>query len=232
MTPVDRQKEEAALAALGLVQDGMIVGLGTGSTAAFFVKALGQRVREGLKVTGVPTSVATGNLARSLNIPLAELGDCAPPDLVIDGADEVDGQFRLIKGGGAALLREKIVAASAAHMVVIADQAKEVPVLGRFPLPIEVVPFGHADTARRISRALAPQRLLLRQDGAGQPLMTDGGHVIYDAHFGEIGDADHVARVLESTPGVVDHGLFIGLAKTLIVGTGSGARIKTQPLPR
>jgi ribose 5-phosphate isomerase A len=215
------QKRAAAVRALEFVENGMKLGLGTGTTAEAFLDVLGPRVHGGLSVTGVATSERTAEKARALSIPLADLDSLAPLDLVIDGADEADRDLNLIKGGGGALLREKIVAASAKRMVVIADASKLVAKLGRFPLPVEVVMFGHATTAARIQNAIAgmgynriPMNLRLN-DGA--PLRTDSGNLIYDIAFGTIGDVATLAAALSGVPGVVEHGLFVGLAHTLVI---------------
>jgi ribose 5-phosphate isomerase A len=214
-------KRAAAARALDFVRDGMKLGLGTGSTAEAFLEILAPRVRGGLTVTGAATSERTAARARALGIPLAPLEQLAPLDLTVDGADEADRDLNLIKGGGGALLREKIVASASRQMVVVCDGSKLVPRLGRFPLPVEVTEFGHALTAARIQGAIAAlghieTRALLRQsDGAAY--RTDGGNLIYDWAFASIGDAARLAAVLKSITGVVEHGLFIGLATTLIV---------------
>jgi ribose 5-phosphate isomerase A len=200
----------------------MVVGLGTGSTAAWFVKALAAR---GLLVSCVATSTATADLAASLGLTLLELDDAGRIDLTVDGADEIGPGLALIKGGGAALLREKLVWEASLRCVVIADAAKRVEVLGRFPLPIEVTPFGHTTTARRIADALhdcgltCEPKLRLR-DGA--PLRTDGGNLIYDAACGAIPDPGLLAEALKSVTGVVDHGLFLDLADEALIGTDTG----------
>jgi ribose 5-phosphate isomerase A len=222
VSDVDAQKQAAGQAAAALVEPHMVVGLGTGSTAAWFVKALGAR---GLDVTCVCTSEATAELARSLGLRLAELGDTRQIDLTVDGADEIGPGLSLIKGGGAALLREKLVWEASTRCVVIADAAKRVPALGKFPLPIEVVAFGHRTVQPRICDALtecdigvAP-RLRLKD---GQPVRTDGGNVIYDAACGRIEDPAALADALKSVTGVVDHGLFLDLADLALVGTDGG----------
>lgn len=225
----DTAKRNAALAALKLVEDGMTLGLGTGSTAAWFVKELGELVKQGLNVTGAPTSEATETLAREVGIPLVDLSTAPDIHLTIDGADEFDPSLRLIKGGGAALLREKIIADASASMVVITDASKEVEKLGAFPLPVEVNPFGLELTRRRILDTLEMLEMnnidaVLRLDGAGAPLITDGGHHILDLHCKVIEDADTLAAVLDQIPGVVEHGLFIEIADAVIIGTDSGAR--------
>jgi ribose 5-phosphate isomerase A len=223
---IDRQKQIAGEAAAALVEDGMTVGLGTGSTAAWFVKALGARAAaEGLKLRCVSTSEATAALARSLGLVLLELDEAMSIDLTVDGADEIGPGLSLIKGGGAALLREKLVWEASRRCVTIADAAKVVPVLGRFPLPVEVVPFGHKTTALRICDALAEADIgvgprLRTKDGA--PVRTDNGNLIYDAPCGAIDDPALLAEALKSVTGVVEHGLFLDLADEAIIGTDAG----------
>jgi ribose 5-phosphate isomerase A len=218
----DEAKKAAALQALELVQPGMTLGLGTGSTAAHFVRALGARIEAGLLIAGaVPTSQATADLALAHGVPLIKPGPNTRFDLAVDGADEIDPALTLIKGGGGALLREKIVAAAALRFVVIADSGKRVARLGRFALPVEVTPFAWALTARQVAEALraagcARDFLSLRQrDGA--PFVTDGGNFILDAQAGEIPDPALLGQLLKAIPGVVEHGLFIGLAHEAIV---------------
>jgi ribose 5-phosphate isomerase A len=220
----DDLKRAAAAHAVALVEDGMRVGLGTGSTAAHFVALLGERVRGGLRVVGVPTSEATRAQAEREGVPLTTLDETPELDLTVDGADELDGDLRLIKGGGAALLREKIVAAASRRMIVIADGSKRVDTLGRFPLPIEVVPFGLGATRRAIAGVLErcgiAGDLRARLTPAGEPVMTDGGHVILDAHCGRIDEPETLACGLNAVPGVVEHGLFLNLATGALVATG------------
>jgi ribose 5-phosphate isomerase A len=214
-------KRAAAVRALDFVENGMKLGLGTGSTAEAFLDVLGPRIRGGLSITGVATSERTAEKARALSIPLADLDSLAPLDLVIDGTDEVDRDLNLIKGGGGALLREKIVAASSKRMIVVADASKLVATLGRFALPVEVVAFGHATTVARIHVAIGKagyNRIpihLRQKDGA--PFKTDSGNLIYDVAFGAIGDVAKLAGALSAIPGVVEHGLFVGLAHTLVI---------------
>jgi ribose 5-phosphate isomerase A len=219
-------KRAAGERAAALVPDGARVGLGTGSTAAEFVKALGGRVRAGLRVVGVPTSEATRALAEGEGIPLTTLDETPELDLTIDGADEFDRELRLIKGGGGALLREKIVAAASRRMIVVADASKQVDVLGRFPLPIEVVPFGLEATRRLVSaavrRADCEGELRLRSAANGGAFLTDGGHYILDADLGRIRDPAALAEALAAVPGVVEHGLFLGLAHGAIIASTSG----------
>ncbi|MBT9372426.1 ribose-5-phosphate isomerase RpiA [Rhizobium sp. CSW-27] len=220
-------KVKAAEAALQHVEDGMRLGIGTGSTAEEFVRLLAEKVAEGLKVEGVPTSERTARLCLELGVPLKSLDELPELDLTIDGADEMDAALTLIKGGGGALLREKIVAAASARMIVIADETKLVETLGRFPLPIEVNPFGLAAT--RIAIEKCAERLGLageiRLRRAGESVFTtDGGHFILDASFGRIPDAEALSTQLNSIPGVVEHGLFINLASFAIIAGPSGAR--------
>ena len=230
----DLAKLNAAQAALEYIKDGMIVGLGTGSTSAHLVRLLGERVRQGLRVKGVPTSEATRNLAEQVGVPLLEISQVTSLDLDIDGADEVDPGFRLIKGGGGALLREKIVAATSEQMVVIADETKWVETLGAFPLPVEVTRFGFALTAQRIAEALsetgcAGHEVELRVSGkANEPVITDGGNYIIDAHAKRIPNAEALAARLQAIAGVVEHGLFLGLATTVILGKAKGAEVKSR----
>jgi ribose 5-phosphate isomerase A len=214
----DLEKEAAARASLRFVRDGDIVGLGTGSTAAYAVRFLAERVREGLKIRGIPTSVQTKELAASLGIPLTTLDECQQIDVDIDGADEFDSQLHLIKGGGGALLREKIIASASRQVVIIADSSKQVAVLGKFPLPVEVIPFAQALVAKRIGALGATVKQ--RQDAKGKPFVTDEGHHILDCGFGQIPDPPALARVLSDMPGVVEHGLFINLATVVLVAKG------------
>jgi ribose 5-phosphate isomerase A len=226
---MDGLKRQAAARALEHVLDGMKLGLGTGSTARHFVELLGERVRAGLNVIGVPTSEATRVDALRCGIPLATLDDIDRLDLTVDGADEIDPALNVIKGGGGALLREKIVAAASDRMIVIADDTKWVEVLGRFPLPIEVIPFGLAATQRAISKAFAEGgvsgQMVVRKGRDGHVFVTDGGHWIVDAHLGRIADAPRLAGLLTSIPGVVEHGLFIGLASTAMLAGSQGIRV-------
>lgn len=226
----DLAKMNAAAVAVGYVESGMVVGLGTGSTASHFVRMLGKRVAEGLKIVGLPTSEATRELALSVGVPLIELDHADRIDLTIDGADEIDPQFRLIKGAGGALLREKIIANASDHMIVIADEAKLVDTLGAFSLPVEVVPFGFTITAKKIFDALRASScpgltVRLRTTGSdGKAYITDGGNYILDCSCEVIPDPEGLALRLATIPGVVEHGLFIGLARTVIIGEERGAR--------
>lgn len=222
------QKRAAGEAAAALVEDGMTVGLGTGSTAAWFVAALGGRVREeGLALRCVATSRATEASAREAGLVLLDVNDAGPIDLTVDGADEVGPGLALIKGGGAALTREKLVWESSRRCVVIADAAKRVHMLGAFPLSIEVVGFGHATTALRIARAAAhagvhAAPVLRMREGA--PLVTDNGGLVYGLPCGAIPDVIALARALKGLTGVVEHGLFPGLAELALIGTDEGVR--------
>jgi len=212
----------------------MVLGLGTGSTAAEFVKLLGARVAGGLDVTGIPTSEETAELARSLGVKLTTLDEQPFVDLTIDGADELDDRLRLIKGGGGALLREKIVAAASDRVVIVADDTKHVTKLGAFPLPVEVVPFGLLATRMMIEAIAADAgvtgEISLRQSTDGTPFLTDGGHHILDCAFGVIDDPEALAELLPLIPGVVDHGLFLGLADMAILAGDDGLTI-LEPNP-
>jgi ribose 5-phosphate isomerase A len=219
----DQEKEAAARASLRFVRDGNVVGLGTGSTAAYAVRFLGERVRAGLKIRGIPTSVRTKDLATSVGIPLTTLdefqqADFQGIDVTIDGADEFDPQLHLIKGGGGALLREKIIASASRQVVIIADSSKQVAVLGRFPLPVEVIPFAQALIANRIAALGATVKL--RQDAKGNVFVSDEGHHILDCSFGQIPVPPALARTLSDMPGIVEHGLFIDLATVVLVAKG------------
>ncbi|KKX33892.1 ribose-5-phosphate isomerase RpiA [Rhizobium sp. LC145] len=220
-------KIKAAEAALAYVEDGMRLGIGTGSTAEEFVRLLAEKVAEGLRVEGVPTSERTARLCLELGVPLKSLEELPELDLTVDGADEVDGGLSLIKGGGGALLREKIVAAASNRMIVIADETKLVDTLGAFPLPIEINPFGQTSTRIAIEKAAArlglSGELKLRKAGE-DPFTTDGGHFIFDASFGRIPDAEALSGELNSIPGVVEHGLFINMASFAIIAGPAGVR--------
>ena len=225
----DAQKRAAAARAVEFVRPGMRLGLGTGSTAKHFVELLGERVRAGLDVIAVPTSEATQAQAKQCGIRLTTLDETPELDLTVDGTDEATPDLCLIKGGGGALLREKIVASASARMVVIADQSKWVGHLGQFPLPIEVTPFGCAATLRAVGKAIAAiQRLgplKLRQSKDGHVFVTDGGHWIIDAALGRIDDPRALAHALSEVPGVMEHGLFVDLAHMIIIGGPDGVRI-------
>jgi ribose 5-phosphate isomerase A len=231
---MDELKRQAAARALNEVRDGMKLGLGTGSTARHFVELLGERVSTtSLKVVGVPTSEATRVDALRCGVPLTTLDEIDRLDLTVDGADEVDQALDLIKGGGGALLREKIVASASDRMIVIADDSKWVEALGRFPLPVEVVPFGIAATRRAMARAFAESgvsgSMEIRKARDGHVFVTDGGHWIVDAHLGRIQDARRLAKLLSIIPGVVEHGLFVGLASTVILAGAQGLRVVDRP---
>lgn len=228
---LDRFKAAAAAAAVAMVEDGMVVGLGTGSTAAFALDFLGRRVANGLRIVGIPTSEETGREARRQGIPLSTLADHVRLDLTIDGADEVVvATLGLVKGGGGALLREKIVASASDRLVIVVDETKVVSRLGaRSLVPVEVVPFGWEATARRLQRLAA--RLARRTTPEGPPLLTDGGHYILDCAFGGIEDPERLQRQLDATVGVVEHGLFLGLATRVIVGGPRGVRVIDRPRP-
>jgi ribose 5-phosphate isomerase A len=228
-----QQKQAAADAALELVESGMTLGLGSGSTAELFVKALGELLKTGelSDIQGVPTSKATADLALDVGVPLIPVDHVQRIDLTVDGADEVDGQFRLIKGGGACLLREKIIANASDLMAVIVDETKLVQELGAFPLPVEVDPFAFTITAKKVFDALrasgvkAPDVSLRRRADGTDPLLTDGGNYILDCACTRIPDPEDAAERLANIPGVVEHGLFIGLARLLIVGEDDGAKV-------
>ncbi|MFC7051370.1 ribose-5-phosphate isomerase RpiA [Hansschlegelia quercus] len=221
-------KRVAAEAALAHVEPGMKLGLGTGSTASIFIELLGEKVAQGLDVVGVPTSEATREIAERHNIPLTTLKDTPALDLTVDGADEIDPDLNLIKGGGGALLREKIVAFASKRMIVIADQSKLVDTLGAFPLPIEVVPFGKEPTLRAIRELIGELGVegdvVLRRAEDGCPVVTDSGHVILDGHFRKIHNPKALAATLVGIPGVVEHGLFLDLAGLAIIAGPNGVQ--------
>ena len=221
-------KRAAAARALEFARPGMTLGLGTGSTARHFVELLAEKVRNGFRVVCVATSQATQQQAQSLGVPLTTLEETPELDLTVDGADEIDPQLRLIKGGGGALLREKIVAAASRRMIVIADASKVVERLGAFALPVEIVPFGYAATRGHIRRAAARLGMsgaLAIRGGDRAPFVTDGGHFILDCAFGSIPQPEALADALASIPGVVDHGLFIGLARTAVIAGRDGVAV-------
>ncbi len=227
LSPIDTAKYVAAYRAADMVEDGMRVGLGTGSTAAWLVRRLGERVQqEGLRIKGVPTSTRTAQLAREVGIEVVSLDQAGWLDLTIDGADEFDGDLNLIKGGGGAHLQEKIVATASDQMVVIADAGKEVETLGAFPLPVEVIPFGWQTTRTLIEEVLDTMDVLgtnsaLRMNGEA-PFVTDEGNHILDLHLQRIGNARQMALVLNQVPGVVENGLFIDICDKVVVGYGDG----------
>jgi ribose 5-phosphate isomerase A len=227
LSPIDKAKFVAAKRAAEFVEDGMRVGLGTGSTAAWLVRCLGEMVREdGLKFRGVPTSTRTAELAREVGIEVISLDEARWLDLTIDGADEFDSELNLIKGGGGALLQEKIVATASDQMIVIADAAKEVEHLGAFPLPVEVIPFGWPTTQALIEETLVAMDVMgrgatMRMSGE-RPFITDEGNHILDLHLGRIGNPRQLAMVLNQIPGVVENGLFIDICDVVVIGYGDG----------
>ncbi len=227
LSPIDKAKFAAAKTAVSYIQDGMRVGLGTGSTAAWMVRLLGERVREeGLSITGVPTSSRTADLARQVGIKVIGLDEAKWLDLTIDGADEFDQELNLIKGGGGALLQEKIVATASDQMIVITDAAKEVAQLGAFPLPVEVVPFGWQTTRALMEEMLTSMDVLgrtstLRLNGS-QPFVTDEGNYIVDLHLNRIGNARQLAMMVNQIPGVVENGLFIDICDIVVIGGADG----------
>jgi len=224
----ENEKELAGRSAAQLVRDGEIVGLGTGSTAYFAVIALGERVKAGLKITGIPTSIATGELAQKLGIPLTTLAQNPVIDIVIDGADEIDPHLNLIKGGGGAHLREKVIASASKKMIVIADSTKVVDYLGKFPLPVEIIDFGRPVVERKIAALGASIKQRTCKDGS--PYITDNGNPILDCTFGKIADPPALAATLSAIAGVVEHGLFINLAKLVLVGKGNSVvEISARP---
>ncbi len=213
------EKEAAARASLAFVRDGQVLGLGTGTTAARFIQLLGEQVKNGLRIRGIPTSDRSREQAASLGIPLTTLDECQQIDVDVDGADEFDPELRLIKGGGGALLREKIVASASKQVVIVVDATKKVPVLGRFPLPVEVIKFAQALVTKKIEALGAAVEL--RRDASGKPFLTDENNHILDCRFGEIQDVEGLARKLSDMPGIVEHGLFIGMASVVLVANGS-----------
>jgi ribose 5-phosphate isomerase A len=226
---IEAQKRAAAARAVDFVRSGMRIGLGTGSTARHFVEVLGERVRAGLDIVAVPTSETTRSDAERLGIPLTSLDETPELDLTVDGADEIGPDLSLIKGGGGALLREKIVAHASGRMIVIADESKWVSALGRFPLPVDVVPFGLAATRRAVEAAAVaagcPGPALLRRGKDGHAFVTDNGHWVLDAALERISDPKRLADRLSAIPGVVEHGLFIGLAEAVVLGGPEGVRV-------
>ena len=227
LSPIDTAKFVAAKRACDYIESGMRVGLGTGSTAAWLVRCLGEMVRQdGLKITGVPTSSRTAELARQVGIDVISLDEAKWLDVTIDGADEFDRELNLIKGGGGALLQEKIVATASDQMIVIADKTKQVETLGAFPLPLEVVPFGWQTTKALIEETMSSLDVLgesasLRLNG-DRPYITDEGNYIVDLHLNRIGDARQFALVINQIPGIVENGLFIDICDVVVVGHGDG----------
>ncbi|WP_306112841.1 MULTISPECIES: ribose-5-phosphate isomerase RpiA [unclassified Roseovarius] len=234
LSPIDKAKFVAAKRAVDFVEDGMRVGLGTGSTAAWMVRCLGEMVREdGLKIRGVPTSTRTADLAREVGIDVISLDEAKWLDVTIDGADEFDANLNLIKGGGGALLQEKIVATASDQMIVIADIGKEVETLGAFPLPVEVIPFGWQTTKSLIEELLISMDVLgrdatLRMNGE-TPFFTDEGNYILDLHLGRIGNAQQLSLAMNQMPGVVENGLFIDICDVVVLGYGDG-RVETRDI--
>lgn len=223
----DEQKQAVGEAALHYVKDGMKVGLGTGSTAAWFVKAIARQVKAGLKLTLVSTSVKTTQLAESLGLSIRDINDVGALDICVDGADEIGEGLALIKGGGGALLREKLIWEQARTCVVIADAAKHVPMLGAFPLPVEVEPFAWKGTVNRISDVLLEfdiSKMPVQRKRDGAPFVTDGGNLIFDIACGRIAEPAALANALKSLTGVVDHGLFLDLAEVALLGTEDGVK--------
>ncbi len=219
----EAEKQAAARAAVQLVQSGSVVGLGSGSTASLAIRFLAERVRSGLKMVGIPTSLATKTLAEQLGIPLTTLDESPAIDIDIDGADEIDPHLNLIKGGGGAMLREKVIASASKRFVVVAESVKLVPQLGRFPLPVEVISFAEALVKRRIEALGAKVTLRKHQDQS--VYVTDEGHHILDCSFSEIADPAALNAKLHEIPGVVEHGLFIGMAEIAFVGKGNDAQV-------
>jgi ribose 5-phosphate isomerase A len=222
----EAKKAAAAQAIEKFLKDGMTIGLGSGTTSRWFVRILGERVAKGLRVTGVPSSKSTGELAREVGVPLADLNEVGQLDMTIDGADEIDSKGRMIKGGGANLLWEKIVATASNKMVCIVDESKLVELLGRFPLPIEVIPFGWRSTERHLRKlfqqsGLGEPKIVVR-GGLATPLVTDSGHFLLDCHLEKIPAPETLANKLNLIPGVVEHGLFIGIATDAVVGHANG----------
>jgi len=227
MADRERMKQLACQRAAQEVQDGMVLGLGTGSTVYYFLHELGHMVREGVRMAGVPTSVQTAQLATQLAIPLTTLDDQPHLDLAVDGADEVDDHLNLVKGAGGALLREKIIAASAARFLVVVDDGKLVTRLGaRYPLPVEVVPFGHTPAIRAVEGLGA--RVTLRRGTNGQSWLSDNGNYIFDCHFGPIADPVALQQELLAIPAVVESGLFLNMTDTVIVGHAEGVRLLSR----
>ena len=219
MQNVDQAKELAAQRSLEFIEDGMVVGLGSGTTATHFIKLLGERVRQGLKVRGIASSKASEALAESLSIPITDFHACPVIDVAIDGADEVTHQLQLIKGGGGALLREKIVASASKRFIIVADSSKLVDRLGKFPLPVEVIPMASPLVARRLQQlGMSPR---VRKTPAGQDYITDEGNLILDCAGGEIDDPYKLAASITEIIGVVEHGLFLDMAERALIAVDS-----------
>ena len=217
-TPEEKEKRLAAQASLKFVRDGLVLGLGSGSTADYAIRQIGEQVRSGLKIIGIPASFRSRDLATESGIPLATLDEYPEIDLTIDGADEVSPSLDLIKGGGGALLMEKIIASVSKQFVVIADHTKQVPRLGNAPVPVEVIPQAQAVLAKKFTALGA--FVQLRQYTFGNPYITEEGHQILDCLFSEISDPKELAHQLDSTPGVVEHGLFVGMANVVLIANG------------
>jgi len=225
----ETEKAAAAQASMRFVHDGSVVGLGSGSTSAYALRFLAERVRAGLKIRGIPTSAHIEELAKSAGIPLTTFQEVQPIDVTIDGADEFDPQLNLIKGGGGALLHEKIVASASKLLVIITDSSKQVPMLGKFPLPVEVIAFAEPIITKRIEALgakVSPRRL-----PDGTPYLTDEHNHILDCHFGQIPDPPSLARRLEAIPGLVEHGLFVGMAGVVLLAKGSEIQELLAPHP-
>ncbi len=220
-------KKQAAERAIEFVRDGQIIGLGTGSTTRFAIEGLGRRVKQGLKITGVPTSIDSERMARDLSIPLADLNDVTRIDIDIDGADEIDGDFNMIKGGGGALTREKLVALATERVIIVVDESKRVERLGReWPVPVEVLPFAWSMSARLLTELGSTPRL---REKDGTVFVTDNGNYILDCAFGLIADAPALEKSIKQLPGVVEVGLFIGLCHTLVIGKGGRVEVEERP---
>lgn len=226
MPDFEKEKKLAARKSLDFIQPGMNVGLGTGSTASYFIEMLGERVREGLRITAIPTSIRTMNLARKLQIPLTDYSEIRSLDVTVDGADEIDPGFNLIKGGGGALLREKIVASTTDRLIIVGDSRKSVLRLGKFPLPVEVIPFGWQVVADRIRQMGAEVKL--RVQDSGLPLRTVEQNYILDCEFGLIEDERVLSQDLDAIIGVVEHGLFLQLARVVIIGEGDRCQVHSR----
>jgi ribose 5-phosphate isomerase A len=223
----DAEKQEAARASLKYVRDSQIVGLGSGSTATFAIRMLGERVREGMKIRGIPSSVASRDLAVEVGIPLITFEDAQQIDVTIDGADEFDPTLNLIKGGGGAMLREKVVASASRQLVIVTDSSKQVPMLGKFPVPVEVITFAEPLVAKKIADLGA--KVVQRQDKSGKPYVTDEGHHILDCHFGKIPDPSTLAGTLSEMPGIVEHGLFVGMANIVVMAKAGAVEEFRRP---
>ncbi len=224
---LDEQKQAAARESLRFLRDGMVVGLGTGSTATYAVRLIGERVRAGLKIRGIPSSIQTQQLAQELGIPLTNFDECQQIDLSIDGADEFDPQLHLIKGGGGAMLREKIVASATEKFVIVADSTKQVAMLGKFPVPVEVIPFAQALVAKEIAALGASVKM--RLDKSGNKYVTDEKNHILDCTFGKIPDPVALSAQLKSIPGIVEHGLFVDMADVVLLATDAGVQEIRKP---